>query len=175
MTSEIDCLDSCQLFNLYYPLDPCGARIEPVLDAQLSIVPPYNVPKYQRYPLGDGKSQKFDSTIDTSQMWGSKRIDNLLYCPNSMVALPSSALPNILHASYWESCDVASFLLRQFVRGEESMTMTTLSSSMNNIPLNIDLPPMHWKRKRTRFKVGQVDLLILKLQSLQRNLLSFEV
>ncbi|CAL2037074.1 unnamed protein product [Caenorhabditis brenneri] len=154
--SEIDGFDSCQLFNLYYPLDPCGARIEPVLDSQLAFIPPYNVPKYQRYPLGDGKTQKFEPSIDTTQMWGSKRIDNLLYCPNSMVALPSSALPNILHASYWESCDVASFLLRQFVRGEECV-LTTLSSSMNNIPLNIDLPTMHWKRRRTRFKIGNLS------------------
>ncbi|CAD6185676.1 unnamed protein product [Caenorhabditis auriculariae] len=153
---EVDPLEACQLFNLYYPLDPCGARIEPVLNAQLTVVPPYNVPKYQRYPLGDGKPLKFESFVDTTNLWGSKRIDHLLYCPNAMVALPSTALPNILHASYWESSDVAAFLLRQFVRGEECV-LTTLSSSLQHIPLNIDLPPLHWKRRRTRFKIANLS------------------
>ncbi|CAI5445087.1 unnamed protein product [Caenorhabditis angaria] len=156
---DIETLDSCQLFNLYYPLDPCGARIEPVLNSQLAYHQPHAVPKYQRYPLGDGKSQHYDSTIDRTCLWGSKRIDNLLYCPNAMIALPSTALPNILHASYWESCDVAAFLLRQFVRsgGDDDLSlMPTLSSSMNNIPLNIDLPQMHWKRRRTRFKIANL-------------------
>ncbi|CAB3403291.1 unnamed protein product [Caenorhabditis bovis] len=152
---EIENLDAIQMFNLYYPLDPCGARIEPALDPQMASIPAYNVPKYQRYPLGDGKSQRFEASADISQMWGSKRIDCLLYCPNAMVALPSSALPNILHASYWESCDVAAFLLRQFVRSEESV-LATLSSSMSHIPLTIELPPMVWKRKRTRFKIANL-------------------
>lgn len=153
---EIEPLEGCQLFNLYYPLDPCGARIEPVLNPQLSVLPPRDVLKYQRYPLGDGKSLKFDACVDTSNLWGGKRMDHLLYCPNAMVALPSSALPNILHAAYWESIDVASFLLRQFVRGEECV-LATLSASMNSIPLNLDLPQMHWKRKRTRFKVANLS------------------
>uniref|UniRef100_A0A1I7XSK6 DDHD domain-containing protein n=1 Tax=Heterorhabditis bacteriophora TaxID=37862 RepID=A0A1I7XSK6_HETBA len=140
---DIDGLESCQLFNLYYPLDPCGSRLEPVLNTQLNILPPANVPKYQRYPLGDGRSLQFDTSVNTSHLWGGKRMDHLLYCPNAMVALPSTALPNILHASYWESCDVAAFIIRQFVRSEEYV-LTTLSASMNNIPLKIaNLSPNH--------------------------------
>lgn len=76
-----------------------------------------------------------------------------------MVALPSSALPNILHASYWESTDVAAFVIRQFVRGDETV-LDTLSAAVQTMPLNLTLPPIGWKRKRTRFKVSIVFLKI---------------
>ncbi|XGW16419.1 hypothetical protein V3C99_001689 [Haemonchus contortus] len=153
---DIDSLELCQVFNLYYPLDPCGARLEPVLNQHLSLLPPANVPRYQRYPVGDGRSLYFDSSVDLTPLWGNKRMDHVLYCPTAMVALPSSALPNILHASYWESMDTAAFILRQFVRTEESVA-TTLSASLNHLPLKIELPPLQWKRKRTRFKVSNLS------------------
>ncbi|CAJ0941429.1 unnamed protein product, partial [Mesorhabditis belari] len=154
---EIDQIESVQVFNLYYPLDPCGARLEPVLNSHLSILPPANIPRYQRYPLGDGRSLHYDTSIDTTTLWGSKRIDHLLYCPNAMVALPSTALPNILHASYWESCDVGAFIIRQFVRGEDSAVLSTLSSTLSAVPLKVDLPPMQWKKRRTRFKITNLS------------------
>ncbi|RCN31156.1 DDHD domain protein [Ancylostoma caninum] len=134
---EIEPLESCQLFNLYYSLDPCGSR-------------------YQRYPLGDGRPLHYDSSVDLTHLWGSKRMDHVLYCPTAMVALPSSALPNILHASYWESMDTAAFVLRQFVRSEETVP-PTLSASLSHLPLRIELPPLQWKRRRTRFKVANLS------------------
>ncbi|PAV71775.1 hypothetical protein WR25_10238 isoform A [Diploscapter pachys] len=152
---ELAPIEGCQIFNLFYPLDGCGARIEPVLNPQFSILPPYNVPRYQRFPLGDGKPTKFEGSIDAHVMWGTKRIDQLLYCPNAMVALPSSALPNILHASYWESTDVAAFVIRQFVRGDETV-LDTLSAAVQTMPLNLTLPQIGWKRKRTRFKIANL-------------------
>ncbi|KHN84852.1 Membrane-associated phosphatidylinositol transfer protein 1, partial [Toxocara canis] len=57
----IEPLDCGQLFNLYYALDPCGARLEPLLNAHLALLPPMNVPQYQRFPLGDGRHIHFDS------------------------------------------------------------------------------------------------------------------
>ncbi|KHJ95597.1 DDHD domain protein [Oesophagostomum dentatum] len=155
---DIEPLETCQLFNLYYSLDPCGSRIEPVLNPQLKLLPAANVPKYQRYPLGDGHSLSFDSSVDKTNLWGDKRMDHVLYCPTAlaMVALPSSALPNILHASYWESLDMAAFVLRQVVRREETASLT-LSASLNHLPLKIELPPLQWKRKRTRFKVANLS------------------
>ncbi|WKX98484.1 hypothetical protein Q1695_013847 [Nippostrongylus brasiliensis] len=153
---DIEPFDLCQVFNLYYSLDPCGARLEPVLNQHLSLLQPANVPRYQRYPLGDGRPLYFDSSVDLTRLWGSKRIDHVLYCPTAMVALPSSALPNILHASYWESLDTTAFILRQFVRSEETVA-TTLSASVNHLPLRIELPPLQWKRRRTRFKVANLS------------------
>lgn len=153
---DIEPLEFCQLFNLYYSLDPCGARLEPILNQNLSLLPPANVSRYQRHPLGDGRSLYFDSSVDLSLMWGSKRMDHVLYCPSAMMALPSSALPNILHASYWESFDTTAFLLREFVRSEETVP-ATLSSILNRLPLRKDLPPLKWKRRRTRFKVANLS------------------
>lgn len=37
-----------------------------------------------------------------------------------LAQFPVSSLPTILHGSYWESTDVVSFILRQFVLGDES-------------------------------------------------------
>jgi membrane-associated phosphatidylinositol transfer protein len=112
------------------------------------------VPKYQRFPLGDGRHMSFDNALEASLLWGSRRIDHQLYCPTEMVALPSAALPNILHASYWESKDVGSFILRQFVRADESQTFAAFSTSAAaTTPFKIEMPSLHWSRRRTRFKV----------------------
>lgn len=85
--------------------------------------------------------------------WGNRRIDHQLYYPAEMVSLPSSAMP-ILHASYWESKDVGAFILRQFVRTEESHAFTAFSTSAAaSSPLNLEMPPVSWNRRRTRFKI----------------------
>ncbi|KAK6029546.1 DDHD domain protein, partial [Ostertagia ostertagi] len=82
---DIDPLEVCQVFNLYYPLDPCGARLEPVLNPHLSLLQPANVPRYQRYPVGDGRPIYFDSSVDLTPLWGSKRMDHALYCPTGFL------------------------------------------------------------------------------------------
>uniref|UniRef100_A0A8C2FI32 Membrane-associated phosphatidylinositol transfer protein 3 n=1 Tax=Cyprinus carpio TaxID=7962 RepID=A0A8C2FI32_CYPCA len=45
-----------QIFNLFYPSDPSASRLEPLLHSQFHKLPPFPVPRYQRYPLGDGRS-----------------------------------------------------------------------------------------------------------------------
>ncbi|XP_067221607.1 membrane-associated phosphatidylinositol transfer protein 3 [Chanodichthys erythropterus] len=45
-----------QIFNLFYPSDPSASRLEPLLHTQFHKLPPFPVPRYQRYPLGDGRS-----------------------------------------------------------------------------------------------------------------------
>ncbi|KRZ18030.1 Membrane-associated phosphatidylinositol transfer protein 1 [Trichinella zimbabwensis] len=45
-----------QVYNLYYATDPCSVRIEPLLLAEFSVIPPVNIPRYERFPLGDGQS-----------------------------------------------------------------------------------------------------------------------
>lgn len=58
-----------------------------------------------------------DSQTEVDQVaarwWGTKRLDFALYCPDALTAFPTVALPHLFHASYWESTDVVSFLLRQ--------------------------------------------------------------
>jgi hypothetical protein len=47
---------SCtHLYNLFHPTDPSVVRIEPLLSARFSHIPPVNVARYQKYPLGDGQ------------------------------------------------------------------------------------------------------------------------
>ncbi|XP_056587939.1 PITP-less RdgB-like protein isoform X2 [Triplophysa dalaica] len=45
-----------QIFNLFYPSDPSASRLEPLLHPVLTQLPPFPVPRYQRYPLGDRRS-----------------------------------------------------------------------------------------------------------------------
>uniref|UniRef100_A0A915D705 LNS2/PITP domain-containing protein n=1 Tax=Ditylenchus dipsaci TaxID=166011 RepID=A0A915D705_9BILA len=163
-----------QLFNLYYSLDSCGSRLEPVLNAKLAALPAVIVPRYQRFPFGDGHQNLFsglDPSIgDSSMFWGTRRIDQELYCPPEMVSLPSTVLPNILHASYWESKDVASFILRQFVRSDDqSFPNFSVSNCAKQIPaMDCQLPIGSWNRRRTRFKIVNLtanhranDLIVL--------------
>ncbi|XP_064461362.1 protein retinal degeneration B-like isoform X2 [Ornithodoros turicata] len=44
-----------QVHNLFHPTDPLAARVEPLISARFSQLPPVNVPRYQKYPLGDGQ------------------------------------------------------------------------------------------------------------------------
>jgi len=44
-----------QVYNLFHPTDPVAARLEPLLSARFSMLPPINVARYQKYPLGDGQ------------------------------------------------------------------------------------------------------------------------
>ncbi|CAD5221268.1 unnamed protein product [Bursaphelenchus xylophilus] len=155
---DVGALECNQLFNLFYSLDTCGARLEPVLNPQLSLLPCLTVPRYQRYPLGDGRHILFDNALETSMLWGSRRVDHELYCPPDMIAVAASALPNILHASYWESKDVGAFILRQFVRSEDNHIFAAFSTNAASMsPLNVDLPNPVWSRRRTRFKVANLS------------------
>ncbi|KAG5840208.1 hypothetical protein ANANG_G00186400 [Anguilla anguilla] len=199
-----------QVYNLFHPADPSACRLEPLLEKKFHLLPPFSVPRYQRFPLGDGNSALLVETVQNSpqllaeagaqystrcsegvsetcipvpvlnwpaqpaplesdvvqshggvlvdswcppspvtaprcrglrrasevsigsqvsgmadtytasnivniaaRWWGTKRMDFALYCPDALTAFPTVALPHLFHASYWESTDVVSFLLRQ--------------------------------------------------------------
>ncbi|XP_047530349.1 protein retinal degeneration B [Vanessa atalanta] len=44
-----------QLFNLFHPTDPVASRLEPLLSARFTNLPPINVARYAKYPLGNGQ------------------------------------------------------------------------------------------------------------------------
>uniref|UniRef100_A0A1I8AXN9 DDHD domain-containing protein n=1 Tax=Meloidogyne hapla TaxID=6305 RepID=A0A1I8AXN9_MELHA len=160
-----------QLFNLFYPLDLCGARLEPVLNPSLAQLPAPKVPRYQRFHLlGDGNDIHFDAGSATPMVWGSRRVDHELYCPPEMNALPALALPNILHVSYWESKDVGAFILRTFLRFDDTPagSILTIKNLADHPPLKFQMPLSIWNRRRTRFKVANLaanhranDLLVV--------------
>ncbi|KAB0792480.1 hypothetical protein PPYR_14439 [Photinus pyralis] len=53
--SNINRPNCVQVYNLFHPTDPVAARLEPLLSARFSIMPPINVARYAKYPLGDGQ------------------------------------------------------------------------------------------------------------------------
>lgn len=200
-----------QIFNLFYPSDPSASRLEPLLQPVFHRLPPFAVPRYQRYPLGDGRTMLLDESIQghcnvflkseqvksepvadsatdkddegrarrgsvnsvesetsvcsmsqlgnvianvSSSWWGSKRLDFALYCPDVLTAFPTVALPHLFHASYWESTDVAAFVLRQLMRcdcvkGQEA-------DNLDSAPFSPSSPREKWLRRRTHVKLRNV-------------------
>ncbi|XP_067290042.1 membrane-associated phosphatidylinositol transfer protein 2 isoform X3 [Pseudorasbora parva] len=275
-----------QVYNLFHPADPSASRLEPLLEKRFHLMPPFSVPRYQRFPLGDGQSalladvmqshgimfgdhsnpsspgsipafrgarrasetsiasqvsgladsytasnianitqacqlrlskklsllsqlalpynkissrspspksckaqnkrqvERQDSSCldDTEQSislgfepspslasdppspcvlldieqvaarwWGTKRIDFALYCPDALTAFPTVALPHLFHASYWESTDVVSFLLRQVMRHENSSILELDGKEVSEFTPS--KPREKWMRKRTHVKI----------------------
>ncbi|KAF8567549.1 hypothetical protein P879_04563 [Paragonimus westermani] len=118
-----------QVCNLFHPTDPCGFRIEPLLHPRFEQIPPVVIPQYARYPLGDSQPTSLVETLVRQtklfapsegsittirrNWWGQTRIDYSVHCPEGIQSLLARARAPIFHASYWESTDVAAFLLRQ--------------------------------------------------------------
>uniref|UniRef100_A0A3B3VDG1 Phosphatidylinositol transfer protein membrane associated 2 n=1 Tax=Poecilia latipinna TaxID=48699 RepID=A0A3B3VDG1_9TELE len=183
-----------QVYNLFHPADPSASRLEPLLERKFHLLPPFSVPRYQRFPLGDGNSALLADVVQShggvfmdspypsspimgpfsrgqrraseisiasqvsgmadsftatnianiaARWWGTKRLDFALYCPDALTAFPTVALPHLFHASYWESTDVVSFLLRQ-LDGKEVSEFTPSK------------PREKWLRKRTHVKIRNV-------------------
>ncbi|KAM9118743.1 membrane-associated phosphatidylinositol transfer protein 2 isoform 8-T20 [Pangshura tecta] len=194
-----------QVYNLFHPADPSASRLEPLLEKRFHVLPPFNIPRYQRFPLGDGSSAlladvvqshgavfmenaSLSTPITTPQFrgfrraseisiasqvsgmadsytasnianiaarwWGTKRIDYALYCPDALTAFPTVALPHLFHASYWESTDVVSFLLRQVVRHENSSILELDGKEVS--VFTPSKPREKWLRKRTHVKLRNV-------------------
>ncbi|XP_068609251.1 membrane-associated phosphatidylinositol transfer protein 2-like [Brachionichthys hirsutus] len=89
-----------------------------------------------------------------SRWWGSKRMDYALYCPDALTAFPTVALPHLFHASYWESTDVVSFLLRQVMRHENSSILEVDGKEVSEFTPS--KPREKWLRKRTHVKIRNV-------------------
>ncbi|XP_069577626.1 membrane-associated phosphatidylinositol transfer protein 2-like isoform X3 [Brachyistius frenatus] len=139
-----------QVYNLFHPADPSASRLEPLLERKFHLLPPFNVPRYQRFPLGDGNS----ALLVAARWWGTKRLDFALYCPDALTAFPTVALPHLFHASYWESTDVVSFLLRQVMRHENSSILELDGKEVSEFTPS--KPREKWLRKRTHVKIRNV-------------------
>ncbi|XP_036954667.1 membrane-associated phosphatidylinositol transfer protein 2-like isoform X4 [Acanthopagrus latus] len=245
-----------QVYNLFHPADPSASRLEPLLERKFHLLPPFNVPRYQRFPLGDGNSALLVETVQSNaqllldsgpplsfrcqetisetcipvpvlnwqegslkatpatmesdvvqshggvfmdssypsspvtgplsrgqrrasevsiasqvsgmadsytasnianiaaRWWGTKRLDFALYCPDALTAFPTVALPHLFHASYWESTDVVSFLLRQVMRHENSSILELDGKEVSEFTPS--KPREKWLRKRTHVKIRNV-------------------
>ncbi|XP_077376666.1 membrane-associated phosphatidylinositol transfer protein 2-like isoform X2 [Festucalex cinctus] len=245
-----------QVYNLFHPADPSASRLEPLLERKFHLLPPFNVPRYQRFPLGDGNSTLLVETVQSNALllldsgppvslrcqetisetcipvpvlnwqegalkaapatpesdvvqshggvfmdssypsspvtgpfsrgqrrasevsiasqvsgmadsytagnianiaarwWGTKRMDFALYCPDALTAFPTVALPHLFHASYWESTDVVSFLLRQVMRHDNSSILELDGKEVSEFTPS--KPREKWQRKRTHVKIRNV-------------------
>ncbi|XP_028312339.1 membrane-associated phosphatidylinositol transfer protein 2-like isoform X8 [Gouania willdenowi] len=245
-----------QVYNLFHPADPSASRLEPLLERKFHLLPPFNVPRYQRFPLGDGNSALLVETVQSNaqllldsgpplslrcqetisetcipvpvlnwqenslkatpatmesdvvqshggvfmdssypsspvtgplwrgqrrasevsiasqvsgmadsytatnianiaaRWWGTKRLDFALYCPDALTAFPTVALPHLFHASYWESTDVVSFLLRQVMRHDNSSILELDGKEVSEFTPS--KPREKWLRKRTHVKIRNV-------------------
>ncbi|KAM3610817.1 uncharacterized protein V6R79_009185 [Siganus canaliculatus] len=194
-----------QVYNLFHPADPSASRLEPLLERKFHLLPPFNVPRYQRFPLGDGNSALLADVVQShggvfmdnsypsspvtgplsrgqrrasevsiasqvsgmadsytatnianiaARWWGTKRLDFALYCPDALTAFPTVALPHLFHASYWESTDVVSFLLRQVMRHENSSILELDGKEVSEFTPS--KPREKWLRKRTHVKIRNV-------------------
>uniref|UniRef100_A0A8B9LDF8 Phosphatidylinositol transfer protein membrane associated 2 n=1 Tax=Astyanax mexicanus TaxID=7994 RepID=A0A8B9LDF8_ASTMX len=92
--------------------------------------------------------------VFAARWWGTKRIDFALYCPDALTAFPTVALPHLFHASYWESTDVVSFLLRQVMRHENSSILELDGKEVSEFTPS--KPREKWLRKRTHVKIRNV-------------------
>lgn len=84
--------------------------------------------------------------------WGNKRLDYALYCPEGLSNFPTNALPHLFHASYWESCDVIAFILRQ-VGGFEGMSNVVGVEEGRESTFKPCQPREKWSKKRTSVKL----------------------
>lgn len=57
-----------QVYNLFHPADPSASRLEPLLDKRFHLLPPFSVPRYQRFPLGDGHSALLGESAMVSEV-----------------------------------------------------------------------------------------------------------
>uniref|UniRef100_A0A7N6F9Q5 DDHD domain-containing protein n=1 Tax=Anabas testudineus TaxID=64144 RepID=A0A7N6F9Q5_ANATE len=95
-----------------------------------------------------------DTNEVAARWWGTKRLDFALYCPDALTAFPTVALPHLFHASYWESTDVVSFLLRQVMRHENSSILELDGKEVSEFTPS--KPREKWLRKRTHVKIRNV-------------------
>ncbi|KAJ7308945.1 hypothetical protein JRQ81_008225 [Phrynocephalus forsythii] len=62
-----------QVYSLFHSADPSASRLEPLLESRFHLLPPFPVPRYQRYPLGDGRSHLLADTLHAhSSLFASK-------------------------------------------------------------------------------------------------------
>ncbi|XP_014026793.1 membrane-associated phosphatidylinositol transfer protein 2 isoform X4 [Salmo salar] len=108
------------------------------------------------YTIYDLVSLDSQAEVDqvAARWWGTKRMDFALYCPDALTAFPTVALPHLFHASYWESTDVVSFLLRQVMRHENSSILELDGKEVSEFTPS--KPREKWLRKRTHVKIRNV-------------------
>ncbi|NXK57224.1 PITM1 protein, partial [Chauna torquata] len=83
-----------QIYNLFHAADPCASRLEPLLAKAFHAVPPLSVPRYQKYPLGDGTSSLLAEAL---------QIHSALFLPEVDLAAPPT--PTGSFGGFWRGSE----------------------------------------------------------------------
>ncbi|XP_014347023.1 membrane-associated phosphatidylinositol transfer protein 3 [Latimeria chalumnae] len=82
-----------QVYSLFHSADPSASRLEPLLEKKFHLMAPFTVPRYQRYPLGDGKSTLLaDAIHGNSSLFLESNVANT---PTSPCTLTSPSVPQV--------------------------------------------------------------------------------
>uniref|UniRef100_A0A8B9PMF2 Phosphatidylinositol transfer protein membrane associated 1 n=1 Tax=Apteryx owenii TaxID=8824 RepID=A0A8B9PMF2_APTOW len=84
-----------QIYNLFHAADPCASRLEPLLAKAFHAVPPLSVPRYQKYPLGDGTSSLLAEALQTH---------SALFLDEVDVAVPTT--PTSSFGGFWRGSEL---------------------------------------------------------------------
>lgn len=63
-----------QIYNLFHAADPCASRLEPLLAPKFQAIAPLAVPRYQKFPLGDGSSLLLGTTSPLAKIKGRQKL-----------------------------------------------------------------------------------------------------
>ncbi|EDW48802.1 GM17640 [Drosophila sechellia] len=168
-----------QVYNLFHPTDPIASRLEPLLSARFSILAPVNVPRYAKYPLGNGQPlhlleviqshpQHFndgnnllagrclsDASMQSTISGLIENVSLITIHAQGLSNFPAHALPHLFHASYWESPDVIAFILRQIGKFE-GIPFVGSNDDKDNASFHPGQPREKWIKKRTSVKLKNV-------------------
>ncbi|NWX49973.1 PITM1 protein, partial [Steatornis caripensis] len=84
-----------QIYNLFHAADPCASRLEPLLAKAFHAIPPLSVPRYQKYPLGDGTSSLLAEAL---------QMHSALFLPEVDVAAPPT--PTGSFGGFWRGSEL---------------------------------------------------------------------
>ncbi|XP_073673984.1 membrane-associated phosphatidylinositol transfer protein 3 [Garra rufa] len=136
-----------QIFNLFYPSDPSASRLEPLLHSQFHKLPPFPVPRYQRYPLGDGRSNLIVDEIHSYP-------DVFLPGSTIPVGAPHSASPQTEHSAGGR---VGGEVRRSSLTSMDSQISGCWESRLSNTIANIS--SSWWGSKRLDYALYCPDVL----------------
>uniref|UniRef100_A0A2K5Y970 Phosphatidylinositol transfer protein membrane associated 1 n=1 Tax=Mandrillus leucophaeus TaxID=9568 RepID=A0A2K5Y970_MANLE len=86
-----------QIYNLFHAADPCASRLEPLLAPKFQAIAPLTVPRYQKFPLGDGSSLLLADTLQTHSS---------LFLEELEMLVPST--PTSTSGAFWKGSELAT-------------------------------------------------------------------
>ncbi|KAJ3606018.1 hypothetical protein NHX12_028061 [Muraenolepis orangiensis] len=158
-----------QVYNLFHPADPSASRLEPLLGKRFHLLPPFSVPRYQRFPLGDGHSALLVETmqcnphllLETGGGWASHRYSESNVTETS-IPVPSQCGGLFVDGPYPSSPLPGAPHLRGVHRRASEVSIASQVSGMADsyAPSNIATLVSHWwGAKRMDFALYCPDAL----------------